>query len=225
MKCQCSKKGECQLLLDGELFTDASFNTCLTSSNSKDQKRNYRWARGRRSPDQSEASVSGGEDMELLDYCYDPTWYNLFDMKDFSSPDEFFKSLGDDFDVLKGMNLTADIPAQGLKLSMIMAMVTYGRVTEVTHPVGSHFNSDAGQRQLVCRYSNNKDFIVDRETYLQLSIRTGAVNWVDSELWYPMNNGANNVLGRDQRTKTGPGPRKFQNRGPDPDLLVRGSLV
>ena len=133
--------------------------------------------------------------MELLKYCYDPTWYNLFDMISFSSPDDFFISLGEDFDVLKSMNLTADIPAKGLKLSMIMAMVTYGRVTEVIHPVGSDFNgdaaADAGKRQLVCRYSNNDDFIIDRQTYLQLSIRTGAVNWVDSELWYPMNNGLN----------------------------------
>ena len=140
-----------------------SFNTCvLEGFNTDNGNRNYRWAAGRQSPDQSESSVSGGDDMELVSYCYDPTWFRLFQARN----DAFWETAGGDLAFLKDKSITEAI-----------ALASYGQVTEIT-------NSD-GERQLVCRYSNNKDWQVDREVYMQLSIRTGAVNWVNSELWWP----------------------------------------
>ena len=51
----------------------------------------------------------------------------------------FWKSQGGDLAALEGVHIKTT-----------MAFMNYGRVTEI-------LNAD-GERQLVCRYSNNKDF-------------------------------------------------------------------
>ena len=75
--------------------------------------------------------------MELVSYCYDPTWFRLFQARN----KDFWEHEGGDLEFLKDKSITEAI-----------AMASYGQVTEIT-------NSD-GERQLVCRYSNNKDWQV-----------------------------------------------------------------
>ena len=173
LACACTKKGICTLKHDGQTIADDfdSLNECTSNRNFRDGKRTFTWATGRRSPD---VDASLDEGMELLDYCYDPNWFNLYEMRAAGGDGPFWKQQGGDLAALEGVHI-----------KNTMAFMNYGRVTEI-------LNAD-GERQLVCRYSNNKDFEVDREVYVQLAIRTGAVNWVSSERWFPQYNHAYNL--------------------------------
>ena len=173
LACTCTKKGICTLKHDGQTIADDfdSFNECTSDErNVRDGKRTFTWVTGRRSPD---VAASLDEGMELLDYCYDPNWFSLYEMKAAGGDGAFWKLQGGDLAALEGVHI-----------KKTMALVNYGRVTEIV-------NAD-GERQLVCRYSDNKDFEVDREIYVQLAIRTGAVNWISSERWFPQYNQAYN---------------------------------
>ena len=160
--CVCSKKGGCGIKVDGKGIADTefgvdfdSFTACKGNLGGRiDGVKRYRWADGRRSAAQPESEVSGGDDWELMNVCYNRYVYDFPAMKTFAAE-------GD-----------TDLPFESRE--EWTASLTYGTVVEREDGV------------LVCRYSSGKyNWSEDHEIYLQLSVKSGQMQWLSSELWWP----------------------------------------
>ena len=175
--CTCTKKGGCAIKVNGDLLEDtdfgADFNSvtdCKANLGGRDglgsNEKRYRWADGRRSAAQPASEVSGGDEYELMNVCYDPWAHKFAEMKAYASADSesAFNQLNE--------NLGLPFEYQDRYRTWV-ATFSYGTVIERADGV------------LVCQYLNPKfpDWSEEHEHYLQLSVKRGAARWISSEKW------------------------------------------
>ena len=162
--CACTKKGVCQLKVDGTEVTsiayfdgdEAEFDSAtvckgnLGGRTGDGSLKKYRWVDGRRSLAQPESDLTGESGWHLQDICYNRAVH-----RSFTAGDNLF-----------------DLPF--VNREEWTASVTYGKVVERSDGV------------LVCRYSNPKyDWTEDHEMYFQLLMKPDELNWLSSELFWP----------------------------------------
>ena len=161
--CTCSKKGGCEFKIDGKTLDQTDFGSDFNSltdckanmgGRAGGEKR-WRWADGRRSAAQPESEVSGGDEWELMDICYNRYMYGFPEMKAFAEGKQDF-----------------GLPVSGL--TEYSLATTFGRVVERDDGV-----------LVCKYSSPKYDWSQEHEMYLQLSVKTGKVMWLSSERWWP----------------------------------------